>query len=84
MMMDVNPKNSLNLAGFTAASREDVYYSFDGGTTWTTNSISDLDDASVTGGQLHSGDRGDSELAFAADGTLYIAYMHDYDNGARE
>jgi hypothetical protein len=82
--LDVNPSNPLNLAGFSyrlTHSTEthieiDVFYSIDGGTTWGTQTINNLDE---NDGGLYLGNadrRFDPSIAFDADGNLFIAYGH--------
>jgi|GEM_PF-2063854 len=73
MSLVVNPTNPLNVVGFSHRLRNpitmDVYASFDGGLTWSTNEINNADDGLGT-----VGNRFDPSLQFDANGVLYIAY----------
>jgi hypothetical protein len=80
MSVVVNPTNPLNLAGFSHnreremddALSMDVFYSTDGGATWTTNVINGNDDGLDSLGTPLA--RGDPTLTFDEEGRLYIAY----------
>lgn len=78
MTVDINPTNPLNLAGFShhigSHNEIDVFYSSNGGSTWSTTRI---DDGSVgTDDGLGSGVRFDPSIAYDAAGNLYVAYGH--------
>ncbi|MCW3062682.1 MAG: BNR/Asp-box repeat protein, partial [Capsulimonas sp.] len=81
MSADINPHNPLNVAGIShriasdlSTISIDVFYSNNGGDTWTTNNIDGSDDS------LGLGIRFDPSIKFDLKGHLYIAY--GFDNGS--
>jgi hypothetical protein len=79
MVIDINPTNPLNLAGFVqhigAQNQIDVYHSSDGGNHWFKTVISDgsLGYNDGTG----PGVRFDPAIAFDDSGNLFVAYGND-------
>ena len=75
MLIDVNPTNPLNLAGLShrisGSISVELYYSNDGGTTWTTNPVVDGVDG------FTSTLRFDPTIAFDSLGRLYLGYGVD-------
>jgi hypothetical protein len=75
MSLVVNPTNPLNLVGFSHRVSTpivlDVYSSSDGGSTWTTNQITNAND-----GFGAAGNRFDPAVTFDANGVCYIVYGH--------
>ncbi|MCH8045236.1 MAG: hypothetical protein IID44_16110 [Planctomycetes bacterium] len=80
MTLDVNPTNPLNLAGFSHNINDlkeiDVFYTTDGGATWSTTTIDDGTNG-TDDGLDNTNLRFDPAIAFDADGVLYIAYGHN-------
>jgi hypothetical protein len=73
MTVAINPTNPLNVVGFSHDYNSNfdkiqVFYSFNGGTTWTRKVISDADDG------LASNFRFDPTVKFDANGNLFIGY----------
>jgi hypothetical protein len=83
MSVVVDPTNPLRLAGFSArlqgqgASRDqiDVFYSADGGNSWTSTTIDDGSQG-INDGYGSGSLRGDPTIAFDEAGILYIGYVH--------
>src|SRR5436190_3845783 len=96
MVMDVNPRNPLQVAGIVQHvggwNEIDLYRSNDGGTTWAKTAI-DNGAAGINDGS-GAGVRFDPAIAYDDGGHLYVAYANDtgtstsivvgqsYDNGA--
>jgi hypothetical protein len=81
MLIAVNPANPLNVAGFvhSATNLNDIqlFFSSNGGTTWTRRLITSTSGAGLINDGFGAGSRFDPSIAFDRLGNLYVAYGHN-------
>jgi hypothetical protein len=79
MVVDVNPTNPLNVAGFThdilnLNSHIQLFFSMDGGATWTRRLIGGASGDGLINDGLGSSFRFDPAIKFDANGDLFVCY----------
>jgi hypothetical protein len=82
MEVDINPTNPLNVVGFvhntSNLNQIQVFFSTDGGSTWTRRLITNTSGAGIINDGFGAGIRYDPTIKFDANGRLYVAYGINY------
>jgi hypothetical protein len=85
MQIAINPANPLNVVGFTHNVAEfheiQLFYSMDGGTTWTRRLITNAGGAGQINDTFGAGSRVEPTITFDSGGHLFVGYLLRPDDG---